>query len=179
MQAPMQAGGQMVRPPVPEVDKDNQEFCIFARTTQGTYQNWIFVSLVKGGSAANAMVSSLQSEWGRKLYGRTLISNIGQSVYKDRDAIVKGLKNQIKASIAQSSSAPQAKIMEPLLNQPTSSFQFAFKIRDQSRPADFAKAEGLTLVPKESEVAQLPLDKFKQFFSPESLGSMLGGGTSS
>jgi hypothetical protein len=49
-----------------------------------TYQNWIFVSVVKGGSAANAMVKSLDSEWGRKLYGRTLISNIGSAVYKVR-----------------------------------------------------------------------------------------------
>jgi hypothetical protein len=49
-----------------------------------TYQNWIFVSLVKGGGPANAMVKSLETEWGRKLYGRTLISNIGQSVYKVR-----------------------------------------------------------------------------------------------
>ncbi|KAF6251809.1 hypothetical protein COO60DRAFT_1557045 [Scenedesmus sp. NREL 46B-D3] len=180
MQAPMMpGGGQMVRPPVPEVDPDNQEFCIFTRTTQGTYQNWVFVSLVKGGGPANAMVKSLESEWGRKLYGRTLISNIGSSVYKDRDAIVKGLKNQVKNSIAQSGGAPQAKIMEPLLNQPTSSFQFAFKIRDQTRPADFQKADGLTIIPKEAEVMQLPLDKFKQFFSPESLGSMLGGGSSS
>lgn len=46
------------------------------------YQNWIFVSVVKGGSAANAMIKSLESEWGRKLYGRTLISNIGSAVYK-------------------------------------------------------------------------------------------------
>ncbi|WIA08887.1 hypothetical protein OEZ85_008307 [Tetradesmus obliquus] len=174
--APRMPQGQMVRPPVPEVDPDNQEFCIFVRATQGTYQNWIFVSVVKGGGPANAMVKSLESEWGRKLYGRTLISNIGQSVYKDRDAIVKGLKAQIKNAIAQSGGQPQAKIMEPVLNQPNAAFEFAFKIRDQSRPGDFQKTEGLTIIPKESEVMQLPIDKFKAFFSPDNL---LGGASSS
>lgn len=94
-----------------------------------TYQNWIFVSVVKGGAAANALVKSLESEWGARLYGRTLISNIGNAVYKDRDAIVKGLKGQIKSTLAMSNMAPQARLMEPLLNQPVSSFQFAFKIR--------------------------------------------------
>jgi hypothetical protein len=51
---------------------------------------------------------------------------------QDRDAIVKGLKNQIKNTITMSQGNPQAKIMEPLLNQPTSSFEFAFKIRVSS-----------------------------------------------
>jgi hypothetical protein len=53
-----------------------------------TYQNWIFVSVVKGGGPANAMVKSLETPWGRKLYGRTLISNIGQSVYKVRPGCI-------------------------------------------------------------------------------------------
>jgi hypothetical protein len=35
------------------------------------------------------------------------------------------------------------------------------------------------VIPKESETSQLPLDKFKAFFSPESLGTLLGGGSSS
>jgi hypothetical protein len=52
---------------------------------------------------------------------------------QDRDAIVKGLKAQIKNAITMSGGQPQAKIMEPLLNQPTNSFEFAFKIR--VRPA--------------------------------------------
>jgi hypothetical protein len=51
------------------------------------------------------------------------------SLLQDRDTIVKGLKAQIKNAITQSGGNPQAKIMEPLLNQPTSSFEFAFKIR--------------------------------------------------
>jgi hypothetical protein len=54
------------------------------------------------------------------------------SLLQDRDAIVKGLKGQIKNAITQSGGQPQAKIMEPLLNQPTNSFEFAFKIRVSS-----------------------------------------------
>jgi hypothetical protein len=42
-------------------------------------------------------------------------------------------------------------------------------LQDQSRPADFQKAEGLIVIPKEAEVAQLPIDKFKSFF-----GGLLG-----
>ncbi|KAF8072816.1 HHL1 [Scenedesmus sp. PABB004] len=164
-----------MKPPVPEVDPDNEEFCIFIRATSGNYQNWVFVSVVKGGSAANALVKSLQTEWGRKLYGRTLISNIGNAVYKDRDVIVKSLKNQIKQSIANSQMAPGARVMEPLLNQPTNNFEFAFKIRDKTRPGEFQKAEGLTIIPKESEIVALPLDKLRAFFSPDSLGTLLGG----
>jgi hypothetical protein len=173
--APGMAQGQMVRPSAPEVDPDNEEFCVFIRATSGTYQNWIFVSVVKGGSAANALVKSLESEWGRKLYSRTLIQNIGNAVYKDRDAIVKGLKKQIQSTIQLSQGNPQAKIMEPIINQPVTNFEFAFKIRDKSKPNDFQKAEGLTFIPREGDLVQMPLDKLKAFFSPENLGTLFGG----
>jgi hypothetical protein len=43
--------------------------------------------------------------------------------------IVKGLKDQIKRMVQFSQQAPQVKIMEPLVQQPVSSFEFAFKIR--------------------------------------------------
>jgi hypothetical protein len=54
------------------------------------------MSMVKGGSSANLLVKGMATEWGRKLYGRTLLSNIAQSIYKDRDAIVKGLRDSVK-----------------------------------------------------------------------------------
>jgi hypothetical protein len=47
--------------------------------------------------------------------------------------------------------------------------------QDKRRPGDFAKAEGLTIIPPEAEVANNPLTAFQKFFSPESLGSMFGG----
>jgi hypothetical protein len=52
---------------------------------------------------------------------------------QDRDAIVKGLKKQVQSTITMSGGNPQAKIMEPLLNQPTTAFEFAFKIRVRPR----------------------------------------------
>eukprot|EP00879_Flechtneria_rotunda_P020886 GHRR01021991.1.p2 GENE.GHRR01021991.1~~GHRR01021991.1.p2 ORF type:complete len:122 (+),score=34.94 GHRR01021991.1:742-1107(+) len=118
------------------------------------------------------------SEWGRKLYSRTLIQNIASSVYKDKDAIIKGLKQNIRQTMQMSNMAPQVRIMEPLLNQPVSSFEFAFKVRDKSKPGEFQKAEGLTIIPREAETAQMPLDRLKQFFSPANLSSMFGGSSS-
>lgn len=46
------------------------------------YQNWVFVSVVKGGSTANAMTKALESGWGRQIYGSILIRNIGLTLYK-------------------------------------------------------------------------------------------------
>ncbi len=54
----------------------------------------------------------------------------------------------------------------------------AMLAQDKSRPRDFQKAEGLTVVPREAEIRQLPLDKARAFFSADSLASMLGGGAS-
>jgi len=46
------------------------------------YQNWVFVSVVKGGSTANAMTKALESGWGRQIYSSILIRNIGLTLYK-------------------------------------------------------------------------------------------------
>jgi len=48
---------------------------------------------------------------------------------QDRDAIVKGLKDQIRKQLQFSQMAPGVKIMEPLTNQPVTAFEFGFKIR--------------------------------------------------
>jgi len=171
----MAPSGEMVRPQIPEVDPDNEEFCVFTRAKTGPYQNWVFVSVVKGGSTANAMTKALETGWGRQIYSSILIRNIGLTLYKDRDAIVKGLKDQIRKQLQFSQMAPGVKIMEPLTNQPVTAFEFGFKIRDKSKPGEFQKAEGLTIIPPEAEVNEQPLQKFQKFFSPESLGSMFGG----
>jgi hypothetical protein len=168
---------EQIRPPIPEVDPENEEFCVFVRTTQGTYKNWIFVSVVKGGAAANSLVKAVtDSAWGRQLYSSTLIRNIGAAVYKDRDAVVKGLKDQIRRQVQFS---PQAKIMEAVCSQPINSFEFAFKIRDKSKPGEFQKTEGLTIIPNEAVVSENPITAFQKFFSPESLGAMFGSSSSS
>lgn len=47
-----------------------------------TNSPWVPLTIVKGGQAANFLVKAMESEWGRKLYAKTLIKNIGQAVYK-------------------------------------------------------------------------------------------------
>ncbi len=45
-------------------------------------KNWVPLSIVKGGQSANLLVKTMESEWGRKLYGKTLITNIAKAVYQ-------------------------------------------------------------------------------------------------
>jgi hypothetical protein len=44
--------------------------------------------------------------------------------------------------------------------------------QDKSNPKDWAKPENLTILPPEADAMQQPLDRFKAFFSPDSLASM-------
>lgn len=57
------------------------------------------MSIVKGGSSANLLVKAMSSPWGQKLYSRVLLTNIAQSIYKERDAIVKGLRDSVKQQV--------------------------------------------------------------------------------
>jgi hypothetical protein len=57
------------------------------------------MSVVKGGSSANLLVKGMATEWGRKLYARTLLSNIAGSIYKERDAILKGLRDSVRQQV--------------------------------------------------------------------------------
>lgn len=63
-------------PPTPPVDPDNTEFVLFIRAVK--FPQWYPLSVVKGGSAANLLVRAMEYEFGRMLYGKTLIRNIGQ-----------------------------------------------------------------------------------------------------
>jgi hypothetical protein len=153
---------------VPPVDPENEEFIIFMRATSGPYRQWMNMSVVKGGSSANLLVKGMATEWGQKLYARTLLANIAGSIYKDRDAIIKGLRDSVRQQLRMG--AP--KLMEPLLNVPAADFEFAFKIRDKANPKDWAKPEGLTVLPSEADAAQQPLDRLKAFFSPDSLAGL-------
>ena len=83
------------------------------KTKQSDFKDFVSISVVKGGSAANTLVKVMDSPWGRKLYGRTLINNIAQSVYTDRDTLAKQLRKNIP----------------PFANVAARDFEFAFKIR--------------------------------------------------
>ena len=56
---------------------------------------WYPLTIVKAGAAANALVRGLETEWGKRLYAKTLIRNIAQSVYRDRKQIEKSFKSQV------------------------------------------------------------------------------------
>ena len=49
--------------------------------------------------SANLLVKGMSTEWGQKLYGRTLLSNIAGSLYKERDAIIKGLRDSVRQQV--------------------------------------------------------------------------------
>eukprot|EP00983_Pelagomonas_calceolata_P037274 1136266-Pelagomonas_calceolata.AAC.2 len=43
---------------------------------------WVPLSVVKGGPAANYLLKAMESEWGRKLYSKTLLRQIGMAIYR-------------------------------------------------------------------------------------------------
>ena len=43
---------------------------------------WLPVSIVKGGRPANLLVGSMESEWGKKLFGKALVRSIAQPIWK-------------------------------------------------------------------------------------------------
>lgn len=43
---------------------------------------WVPLSILKGGQAANLLVMALDSPWGRKLYGKTLVKQISTAITK-------------------------------------------------------------------------------------------------
>ena len=160
----------MVRtePPVPDVDPDNAEFVVFIRAKNYMDEKmkvvmnaspWVPLTIVKGGQAANFLVKALENEWGRKLYSKTLLRNIGQAVYKDRSKIEAGLKQQYPN----------------LAKVPSSNFEYAMKIRDRAVPKDWFKAEGVTIFPPESEIKGTALDELKSFFSAETFSALFKG----
>lgn len=51
--------------------------------------------------------------------------------------------------------------------------------QDKSKPGEFQKTEGLTIIPNEAVVSENPITAFQKFFSPESLGAMFGSSSSS
>jgi hypothetical protein len=117
---------------------------------------WLPLSVMKGGSSANVLVRTMATEWGRRLYARTLVSNIAQGLYKERDSVVKSVRRG----------------MPGLENVAAKDFEFAFKIRDKAAPKDWAKPDRLTVLPAEQDVVDNPLDRLRRFFSPDSFASM-------
>ncbi|KXZ43379.1 hypothetical protein GPECTOR_92g602 [Gonium pectorale] len=152
-------------PPVPEVDPENEEFVVFMRCLKYTDPSlnvqmgpsmWIPINLLKGSQALNFVGKAVRSEWGMKLYGRTLIWQISTSLYQEKAALEKKMRKEIPI----------------FANVPSNEFEYAFKIRDKSVPKDWLKAENLTMIPPQSEVGSTGLDQVKAFFSVENFANM-------
>ncbi|KAL3137038.1 hypothetical protein ABBQ32_006625 [Trebouxia sp. C0010 RCD-2024] len=125
-----QMGPQMPTPP--PVDPENVEFVVFVRS-QKLLEWWPF-TIVKGGRPANLLASSLESEWGKKLFGKALIRSIAQPIWKD--------KRKLEAKIR--------KEYPPLKS--AKKIEWGFKIRDKTRPNSAFEPENLTMLPAEEDL---------------------------
>lgn len=67
----MQRMQQSQVPPTPLVDPENEEFVIFVRSTK--QPQWVPLSVVKGGAAANMLVKGLETEFMRETTVKTLV----------------------------------------------------------------------------------------------------------
>ena len=140
--------------PTPPVDPDNVEFVIFVRSTK--LLQWMPLSVMKGGAAANILVASLENEIGKKLYGNTLIDNVGKAIYQDKDAIEKTIRQQF-----------------PMFKA-TKEFEFGFKIRDKENPKNWYQPTDIQLIPPQDQLGTTPLDNVNTFF--KDIGKNLGLG---
>ncbi|EFJ45518.1 hypothetical protein VOLCADRAFT_121174 [Volvox carteri f. nagariensis] len=152
-------------PPVPEVDPENAEIVLFVRVLK--YKDptlnmdvgpslWMPVNLIKGNQVLNFLVEALKTDWGMRLYGRTLIWQIASGIYQDKAKVEKDLKKNV----------PQ------FANAASKDFEYAFKIRDKSVPKDWLKPENLTICPPPEDLAGTGVAQLKAFFSMDNLMSM-------
>ncbi|GLI59560.1 hypothetical protein VaNZ11_001466, partial [Volvox africanus] len=152
-------------PPVPEVDPENAEIVLFVRVLK--YKDptlnmevgpslWMPVNLIKGNQTLNFLVEALKTDWGMRLYGRTLIWQIASGVYQDKAKLEKDLKKNV----------PQ------FANVTSKDFQYAFKIRDKSVPKDWLKPDNLTMCPPPEELEGTGFAQLQKFFSAENLLGM-------
>ncbi|KAG2495299.1 hypothetical protein HYH03_006571 [Edaphochlamys debaryana] len=157
----------MVRrePPTPEVDPENAEFVVFFRclkykdsqlNTMVGPSLWVPLSIIKGNQVSNFLAKAIETEWGMKLYGRTLIWQMASGLYQDKTKVEKELR----------------KNFPPFANAASSDFQYAFKIRDKANPKDWTKAEDLTVFPSPEELGATGIEQLKKFFSAENVSSM-------
>lgn len=133
---------QMVMPPTPPVDPDNEEFVIFVRSKK--LPQWVPLSIMKGGTPANMLVKAVENDLGKKMYGKQLIKNIAQSVYRDRVQVEEQIRKQFPPFKA------------------TKEFEFGFKIRDKANPKDWYMAKNVELLPPESELGGSAFEEAKE-----------------
>ena len=107
---------------------------------------WFPVSVIKGGAALDSLLKGCQTEWGKRLYGKTLIRNIAGSLYKQ--------KNELEDEVRKQDMFKWCK-----------TFQYGFKVRDKSRPGSWFQPENITLLPPEGDLEPTILERFGQWTS--------------
>lgn len=137
---------------MPPVDPDNVEFVIFVRSKK--LLQWMPLSIMKGGAAANLLVKSQEVEIGKKLYGNALIENVAKAIYKDKSDVERTLRSQF----------PMFKAVKE--------FEYGFKIRDKENPKSWYLANDIQILPPEEEISATPVENVSNFF--QNIGKNLG-----
>lgn len=135
------------------------EFVIFVRSKK--LLQWMPLSIMKGGAAANMLVKSQEIELGKKLYGNTLIENVGKAIYKDKAGVERNIRSQF----------PMFKAAKE--------FEYGFKIRDKENPKTWYLATDIEVIPPEEELGATPLENVNNFFQNIGKNLGLGGPTGS
>jgi hypothetical protein len=78
-----------------------------------------------------------------------------QAVYKDKDKIIRSIKDNM----------PGYKNF--------TEYEFGFKVRDKESPESWIDSDGVVMLPEQREVPKGPLENLKS-----SVGSLFGGGKS-
>ena len=99
------------------------------------------MSVIKGGAALDSLLKGCQTEWGKRLYGKTLIRNVAGSLYKERVKLEEEVKKQEMFKWCKK-------------------FTYAFKVRDKAKPGSWFVAENVTILPEEHELEPTVVEKF-------------------
>lgn len=121
------------------------EFVVFVRSKK--LPQWMPLSVMKGGAPATLLVKSLENDLGKKLYGNTLIDNVGRAIYKDKVDVERTIRSQF----------PMFKAAKE--------FEYGFKIRDKEDPkAWYLSTPDIQLIPPEEELGTGLLDEAAEGF---------------
>eukprot|EP01023_Acetabularia_acetabulum_P002827 TRINITY_DN1120_c0_g1_i4.p2 TRINITY_DN1120_c0_g1~~TRINITY_DN1120_c0_g1_i4.p2 ORF type:complete len:202 (-),score=17.06 TRINITY_DN1120_c0_g1_i4:119-724(-) len=137
---------QRQTPPVPDVDPVNEEIVVFVKPSK--LPTWLPYSLIKCSPAANGLIRNMTTNWGKTLFGNTLIRNIAKEVYKQEKEIVEQITARYKE---------YAQFKD---------FQFAIKIRDKTKPAEwYLPDKRLIVLPPQEELGKAPLEILVEKFT--------------
>merc|ERR1711924_548578 len=107
----------------PPIDPDNEEFVLFARSTEDPFPTWYPVTILQGGSQANLLVRARENEITKMLTGNTLAKSLGVTLYKEREKV-----------------EDMARKNQPFLKK-AKTMEFALKVRQKDVPKSWMKAD--------------------------------------